>query len=184
VDYGPLLDVVDQEAKKSGADLVVVHTRQRSTFSLMGSHATDLVRASHVPVLELPSGLKEFRLRRILFADDGSAIERATLNTLVTLAERTKAEVIIAHVATGRPMNERTDHRHLFGSVLKGLITREVMVEHDDVVEALLRTAENEQADLIAVLHRHGGVAHDLFHRSTARGLEAAGVIPVLALEQ
>ncbi|MBS1583198.1 MAG: universal stress protein [Bacteroidetes bacterium] len=183
IDQGPLYVVVDKEVRKSGADLVAVHARQ-PVRPLLIAHATSLMRSSSVPVLELPIGAKDLKIRKILFADDGLPIERSALGVLATLAAHARAEIIVAHVATGRPMGERTDHRPLFEATFKGSAVRDVVVEHDDVIEGLLQAADREQADLVAVLHRHGSVMHDLFHRSTAHGLEKAWQLPLLVLEQ
>lgn len=183
IDQGPLYAAVDKEARKSGADLVAVHAR-RPSRPLLTAHAASLLRSSSVPVLELPIGTKDLTIRKILFADDGLPIDRSALDMLATLAAHARAEIIVAHVATGRPMGERTDHRPLFEAAFQGSAVREVVVEHDDVIEGVLQAADREQADLIAVLHRHGSVMHDLFHHSTAHRLEKTWQLPLLVLEQ
>lgn len=182
--FGPLASTVDREARELHADLVVMYTGDPSTRTVFGTNTARVIGEAHVPVLELPYEVRDLRIRRILLADDQAALEPRALQMVSFLAQRMKAEVIIAHVATGRPAWDRADHSAMFRNAFQGLTLRTEMVEDNDVVEALLELASREGVDLIAAVHRHEGFLNDLFHRSTTRKLALASSIPVLALEQ
>lgn len=182
--FGPLASTVDREARELHADLVVMYTGDPATRTVFGTNTARVIGEAHVPVLELPYEVRDLRIRRILLADDQAALEPRSLHMVAFLAQRSQAELIIAHVATGRPEWDRADHGAMFREVFQGIAMRSVMVEDDDVAEALLGIAARERADLIAAVHRHEGFLNDLFHRSTTRKLALASSIPVLALEQ
>lgn len=182
--FGPLADVVDETARAKDLDLVVMASGERSGSSHFGSNTTDVIQGALVPVLEIPSGVTALTIRRILFADDRHPIEQHTLDILATIARNAQAEVIIAQVATGRPSGELTDNTARLEGIFTGIRHRTVMVENDDVEEALFKLAEREGVDLIAMIHRHAGLWHELFHSSTTGSLALHSRIPVLALEQ
>ena len=144
----------------------------------------DVIRAAHVPVLEIPAGTASLAFDRILFADDRAAITDGALDMLASIAQASRAEVIIAHVATGKPAREQVDHTATFLRLFEGLQVRSIMVENDDVERTLLDLAHNERVGLIAVLHRHTGLWTGLFHTSTTKGIALHSAVPVLALEQ
>lgn len=182
--FGPLSAVVQEVARERRIDLVVMGSAGREGRSFLGSNTTSVMQAAHVPVLEIPDGLDRLRIGRILFADDRTVMRPEAIAPLAQLARTTGAEIVIAHVATGKPALELEDHSALFAQVFHGLALRTRMVENDNVEEALFDLAEREQVDLIALLHRHHGLWADVFGRSTTRSIALHSALPVLALEQ
>ena len=182
--FGPLPALIDEEARDQDIDLVVMASAGREGRSFFGSTTTSVIQGAHVPVLELPNGVRDPRFDRILFADDRSAIAPHTLDILAALARRFSSEVLIAHVATGRPAQDLVDNRPLFDQALAACSVRYLQIEHDQVEEAIFDLAEREQVDLIAMLHRHTGLWDGLFRSSTTRNIALHSKLPVLALEQ
>lgn len=183
VAFGPLPGTVDEVAKEQDIDLVVMASTGGNS-SLFGSNATGVIRGARVPVLEIPPEARSLTFRKVLFADDRSAIEPHALDILSAIVRLTGAEIVIAHVATGRPAREQIDNSALFERAFSGLPHRGIMVENDDVEEALFDIAGREQADLIALLHRHSGLWEGLLRPSTTKAVALHSTIPVLALEQ
>lgn len=184
VAFGPLAATIHELAKEQDVDLVVMASSGKHGSSLFGSNTTAVIQGAQVPVLEIPAETRSLDLQKLLFADDRSAIERHTLDILAAIARLTGGEVVIAHVATGRPAGDLVDNTALFDEVFAGIRHRSIMVEHDDVEEALFNIAEREHADLIALLHRHSGFWDSLRHGSTTKAVALNSTIPVLALEQ
>lgn len=183
VEMRPLPLAVDALAKEQDIDLVIMSSRGGRRSSFLGSNTTDVIMGAHVPVLELPEGI-EPHLKRILFADDGARIEPHVLDPLVSIARMVKAEVIIAHIATGRPAHDLIDNSARFKEAFAGVHYRTVMVEDNSAEQGLLRLAQSEHVDLIAMLHRHRGIWDGLFHSSLAKAMVLHGQVPILALEQ
>lgn len=184
VAFGPLSGTIDELAKEQDVDLVVMASSGRTGSSIFGSNTTGVIQGAQVPVLEIPVETRSLAFRRVLFADDRSSIERHSLDILASIARLSGAEVLIVHVATGRPASEQVDNSALFDQVFAGLRLRSIMVEHNDVEEALFDVAGREQVDLIALLHRHTGLWERLRHGSTTKAVALHSTIPVLALEQ
>jgi nucleotide-binding universal stress UspA family protein len=182
--FGPLSSIVHDMVRERSIDLVVMGSGGREGRSFLGSNTTSVMQAAQAPVLELPDGLNTLRIGRILFADDRSSIRSEAIAPLAEIARMTSAEIVIAHVATGKPAHEQEDHSTLFPSVFNGIPLRTRMVENDNVEEALFDLAEREQVDLIALLHRHHGLWADVFGRSTTKDIALHSTLPVLALEQ
>ena len=182
--FGPMSAVVKEATRQHGVGLVWMFSAGRKGATILGSNTTDVIRAAHVPVLEIPAGTASLAFDRILFADDRAAITDGALDMLASIAQASRAEVIIAHVATGKPAREQVDHTATFLRLFEGLQVRSIMVENDDVERTLLDLAHNERVGLIAVLHRHTGLWTGLFHTSTTKGIALHSAVPVLALEQ
>lgn len=182
--FGPLSSVVNEAVKHHAVDLVVMSSSGRHGGAFLGSNTTDVMRTARVPVLELPKGASTPAFERILFADDRSVLAAGSLDVLGTIARRSNAEVILVHVATGKPAKDQVDNSALFQRVFSGLRTRTLMVENDDVASALLDVAGREKAGLIALVHRHAGAWAALFHASTTKAVALHSAVPVLALEQ
>ena len=93
------------------------------------------------------------------------------------------AEFVNTRSGLGYQIQLAGNHLHI-DEVFAGIRHRSIMVEHDDVEEALFNIAEREHADLIALLHRHSGFWDSLRHGSTTKAVALNSTIPVLALEQ
>lgn len=183
VAFGPLPGVVDEVAREQDIDLVVMASAGGGS-SFFGSHTTGVIQTTHVPVLEIPAETGTLSFRKVLFADDRSSIAPHTLDILAAIARLNGAEIVIVHVATGRPGSAQVDNSELFDRAFSGLKHRTIMVENDDVEEALFEIAGRENADLIALLHRHSGLWQGLMRPSTTKRVALHSTIPVLALEQ
>lgn len=182
VAFGPLPGTIDEVAKEQDVDLVVMASSGSSSF--FGSNTTSVIQGARVPVLEVPAEAASLSFRKVLFADDRSAIGPHALDILGAIVRLSGAEVIIAHVATGRPASEQVDNTAHFDRVFAGLPHRTMMVENDNVEEALFDIAGRERVDLIALLHRHVSLWERLLHGSTTKAVALHSTIPVLALEE
>lgn len=182
--FGSLPELVDELAREEDIDLVLMSSGGKDGSTLFGSATSHLMLSTHLPVLEIPHGQSTLTFRRILFADDHGALGPHTLDMLAAIARLSQGEVILAHVATGRPASELIDNGDTLAQAFQGIPLRTVQVEHNNVTEALFDLARKEEVDLIAVLHRHQGLWGGLFHTSVTKDVALHSPIPVLALEQ
>ncbi|HEX6135491.1 MAG TPA: universal stress protein [Longimicrobiales bacterium] len=92
-------DVISEEARAAGADLVIVgeHARPRGIWESPGSTAEALVRGAPVPVL-LARNPPDHAPERILVAVDDSDHARLALQWTRLLAERFGSSVLAFHV--------------------------------------------------------------------------------------
>jgi nucleotide-binding universal stress UspA family protein len=135
--------------------------------------------------------------RRILVAVENSAADRTILDHVADLAKLTGAELLLVHVADGwaarnfdqlklRESEEmKSDRAYLDGLqddlATKGLTVQTKLAMGDPATE-LIRTADEQHVDLIAMsTHGHRFLA-DVLHGTTADRVRHMVKIPVLLL--
>ncbi|MBS1581956.1 MAG: universal stress protein [Bacteroidetes bacterium] len=180
--FGPIGGVLADVQREEAVDLVVMGTKGASGVPLFSSNAAHIAKTSRVPVLVVPEGAGAAPIRRILLADDREEHSEGALRTLVHLAQRQEAEVVVAHVGLEEERGARMGISS-FSEALARVRHRMVHVIGEDPVEALLELAVREEVDLLAVLHRHTTFVDALFHRSTTKQLALRSPTPVLVLE-
>jgi len=182
--YGPLSPVLNELASEKGADLVAMGTQGASGSTFLGSNAGEVLRRSDVPVLVVPARSGDRPVKRILFADDALGVEPSTLGVLLSIAKRTGSEVVLAHVV--READELPDEKVVAGydELLADVPHRFVSEEGTDIAGVIDFLADREEADMVAVLHRHSGFFEGFFHKSTAKRLALYTHIPLLVLQQ
>jgi len=184
---GDLADVLmELESSSPAPDLVVMGTQGHSGLEriLVGGNTAAVIKNLRTPILAVPEQARYTAPRRIVLADDGGPVVKATMKVLLDIARWSKAEVRIVHVVP----EERTSEDDLSASgydVLLGAIPHTYhSVSGDNVMVALHDLAHQSDADLVVVLHRHRGIFEQLFHRSMSTRLAMHTHIPMLVLQQ
>lgn len=183
--YGPVVDALIGYARRQRVDLIVMrsHTRRGLARAWFGSIADGLIRESGIPVLvvrppSVATGLENgFHFRRILIPLDGSSLAEQSLAGAVALARIDGAQLTLLRVVPSTRARERgvlessigpakakdvADAQRYLNSVLTGTLDRSIVVTRrivvaDDVSAAILRHAESDEADLIAISTRGRG---------------------------
>ena len=186
VQHGPVVDALIGYAKRQNVDLIVMRSHVRTGLARMwfGSVADALIRQSGIPVLvvkapsvstALESG---FHYNRILVPLDGSLLAEQSLDAAVSLAKVDGATITLLMVVS--PSNRRvngemesaigpatakavTAAQRYLETCLSGergiSVCRRVVIS-DDVPGTILSSAENMEADLIAIAtHGRGAIA-------------------------
>lgn len=185
--YGSLDTVlIDMASDAQRPDVVVMGTHGISDLEqvLMGSTTAAVIKNVPLPVITVPAEARYKDPQRIVLADDGGPVERSTLKVLLDIARWSRSEVKIVHVVPeGRnPEEELGDigyDMHL------GAIPHTYhSVSGDNVMVAVNDLADQSDADLVVVVHRHRGLIEQLFHHSVATELALHTHIPLLVLQQ
>ncbi len=181
--YGSVANGLTNFTKEEGADMIVMGTHGAGGTLLFGTNAGSVAKASRIPVLIVPAQAKSTGLERILFADDHVRVEPFAMTTLLELAKKHAAEVLVAHVL--RRMDEEPDAQVIadYERTLTDVCYRFLDIPGTDVAATLSELAEREQVQMVAVLHRHTGILESLFHGSVAKRLAMHSRIPLLVLE-
>lgn len=179
---GSLKNAVEEAANVSDIDLVVMGTHGRSPVSSTGTHTTDVILGSRVPVLGVPVEVDRLNIRHILFGDDGQPIGPHRLDPLAMVARLAGARITVVRIATAGSREREVDNSPVFAQVFQGIEHATLRVDSNDVEQALLGSAVREKADLIAVLHRHKGLLARLFDPSTSKAVALHSTLPVLAI--
>lgn len=182
--YGGLSRTINDLAGEKHADLVVMGTLGRSGTGLLGSNAGDVVKHCRWPVLVVPAKAEAGPVRKILYADDGKQVEVEGSRMLLQIALRTKAEIILAHVLKEKDEVPDPKVAGMYEELLQAVPHRYASGEGEDIAGVIDFLADQEGADMIALVHRHTGFMDGIFHRSTAKRLALHTSVPLLVLPQ
>ena len=181
--YGLLATALPDVCKRKEVHVIVMGTQGATGGNFFGSSAGAVARTSTVPVLIVPKDAHFSGLRHILLADDHVRVEPLAMRLLVSLAQRFKADITIAHVLRSETEDPDpqvvADYDETFAQVAHAYTS----ATGDDVALALSNVAERDDMDLVAVLHRHTGFLESLLHSSVAKQLAMHSRIPLLVLE-
>lgn len=185
-EHGDLPNVVQRFANDPvPPDAVVMGTQGASGLKevLLGSNTADVVRNGHLPVIAVPEKNTYRSPKRIILADDGGPVNKQTMKLLVDLARWSQSEVLIVRV-----VNEDTTvgegGSSIFDTLLGAIPHSYHYLSSGDVSKALHDMADQNDADLVVIVHRQRGLFDQLFHRSTAAHLAMHTHIPMLVLQQ
>lgn len=179
---GLLASVINDACNAQQVDLIVMGT-QGAGGSMFGSHAATVAKSGRVPVLIVPQGARYKRVQRIILADDHQGISATDLHMVAELAQRHGAEVVIAHVLRDPDEQPNPLVIEQYDKAFAEVPHRYTSATGPTVDVALCGLAETEEADLLAVLHRHTGFFAGLFHGSIAKQLALHSHLPLLVLE-
>jgi nucleotide-binding universal stress UspA family protein len=135
--------------------------------------------------------------KRILVAVENSAADRSILAHVAGLARLTGAELLLVHVADGwaarnfdqlelRESEEMKSDRAYLASLQKELVDQGFRVQTQlamgDPATELVRTAEAQSVDLVAMSTHGHGFLGDIVHGATADRVRHLVKVPVLLL--
>lgn len=185
--YGALDTVLREMASDEQRPEVIVmgtHGSSGLELVLMGSNTAAVIKNVPLPVIAVPAEAQYRDPRRIVLADDGGPVDRTTLKVLLDIARWSRADVRIVHVV---PEGQNTEEE--LGDIGYDLHLGAIphtyhSVSGDNVMVALNDLADQSDADLVVVVHRHRGLIEQLFHHSVAEDLALHAHIPLLVLQQ
>jgi len=135
--------------------------------------------------------------RRILVAVEHSAADRTIIDHVAKLAEMTGAELLLVHVADGwaarhfdqlklRESEEMKDDREYLDALRVELEARglkvDVRLAMGDPSTELIKAAEDQQVDLVAMSTHGHRFLSDVLHGTTADRVRHLVKVPVLLL--
>src|SRR5271165_737556 len=177
---GAIWDVLSDLIERDEIDLLVLGTHGRGGLKkvILGSVAEELFRLASCPVLTVgpavpaePAGSTEFR--RILFATDFGPASSHALHYAISLATESKARLMLLHVvmpvpvldvgpywyAGTNPIEQQKTEKARYLDRLRDMIPPEInlpcdpefLVDFDFTPDAIVRVADDLQADLIVM---------------------------------
>jgi Universal stress protein UspA and related nucleotide-binding proteins len=186
LERGPVVDALCGYARRNGVDVIVMRSHARGGFARawFGSVADSLIRESGIPVLivrppSVATGLERGgTYRRIIVPLDGSMLAEQALPIAMSMARSENATVLLLFVLLATPSIEGHEVLSPIGPVSEREVTEvqsyldnvvlqygsrvqmttRMVVATDDVPSAILRAAEADEADLIAMSSRGRGM--------------------------
>ncbi len=185
-EHGDLPNVIARMADDEEApELVVMGTQGASGLKevLMGSNTADVIKRGGLPVIAVPENATYKAPKRIILADDGGPVDRATVKVLLDIARWSHAEVMIVRVATGDEAETSGIGGSQYDALMGAIPHSHHIISAENVNTALHAMADQSDADLVVVVHRQRGLFEQLFHRSVSTKLAMHTHIPMLVLQ-
>lgn len=186
LERGPIVDALCGYARRNAVDVIVMRSHARKGFARawFGSVADSLIRESGIPVLvvrppSVATGLeKGGNYRRIIVPLDGSLLAEQALPVAVSFGRFENATILLLFVMVASQTSQNHELLSPLGPVSareasdvqayldnlviqygsRSQILTRIVVVADDVPSAILRAAEADEADLIAMSSRGRGM--------------------------
>jgi nucleotide-binding universal stress UspA family protein len=185
-EHGDLPNVIDRyRTDAEPPACVVMGTQGASGLQevLFGSNTAAVIKHGSFPVLAVPGSAQYSAPKRILLADDGGPVDKASIALLLDIARWSRSEVRIARVVNERSTAEASGD-DTYDKLLGAIPHAQQYVSGENVEAALNELADQSDAGLLVVMHRKRGIFQGLFHRSTAAKLAMHTSLPLLVLQQ
>jgi nucleotide-binding universal stress UspA family protein len=194
IDYkirtGKVYKEIADEAKESGAMLVVTGTHGASVFVefWIGSNANRIVSLSYCPVITIRAGINIQRaLSKIVMPIDSSMETRQKATFTAYIAKQHDAEVYILSIYTSKVKAIR-QNVDLYSSQV-GAYMEEMGIKYhidgvsaDNIADTTIEYAKKVEANLIAIMTQQESNASNLWMGPYAQQLVNRSPIPVLSI--
>ncbi|SDM28909.1 universal stress protein [Kriegella aquimaris] len=186
---GSLTDALLSIQKTRQVDMVIMGTSgtQKEGDAEM-TNTSKFVLEADCPVLVVPNGYKEFKLKRIALVLGNEEIEDThVLGRLLQVARRFNAQV---HVVTveNKPGNygyskEEEKNENAVEYYLESFYAERVFIKNKDVVEGILDYATKKELDLITILPRNHSKRSEPSEGQLTQLLTVHSQVPLLAID-
>lgn len=201
VNSGNVEEQIAAAIRDINADVVVMGTHGRGLFgrALLGSVTQHLLRKIPVPILTVCHVTRPLAFERILFATDLSEASNPGFRETLGLANETRSTLTILHsvdipaIAYAEPGLAVFDRQELFDHArvrLQALgaegsgekVHIDTLLVEGNAAQAILRAAEEHNADLIVLTVPRKGLIERALLGSTAERVIREAHIPVLSI--
>lgn len=182
---GDLNQKINERIASESIDIVLMGTKGAGGMQevMVGSNAERVVRLAHCPVITIKEGSKNIHPGNIVFASDFTEDYSAIATRLISFQKHYNAQVHLLYVNTpnkfeisGESFKRMEDFAISYG--LENYTTN--IYNHADEERGILRFAEENDMDMIAVAtHSRKGLAH-LLSGSIAEGVVNHSIKPVM----
>lgn len=180
-----LTDAIYTESKNKDIDLIVMGTRaeHEPMEHLLGSHTTDVIESSEVPVLVVPEGQRATSFRRIgLACEYSKEIHLCDFSILKNLIALYQAELLIFSVAQDAEKLTIQDQKSIekLSKVFENEKSSVRTVEADSVIAGINSFSANHQLDLLAIIPKKRNFLERLFQKSVTKSMALDSELPLL----
>jgi nucleotide-binding universal stress UspA family protein len=197
LDRGDVAEVIPSMIREQGIDLVVVGTHGRHGVGklILGSEAEKIYRTASCPVLTVgpkAQHAQSWELRRIVCPLDPAEDPESVLHYALSLAEEKQAEFVVLQAVPLVPWQHRPSvEQHCWRAIeemipeeAKDWCTPQIVVRWEHPAEAIVREAQQREADLIVMSVHKSRAASWSSHLPwpVASEVVSRAVCPVLTL--
>jgi nucleotide-binding universal stress UspA family protein len=179
-------DAITSEIRESKVDLIIMGTHGASNAfdEMVGSNTLHIIRKSNKPVLAVPSEVKHFDIKEILYSYDYQSIDsKETIQPLIDFALLFGAKIHVLHIT------DKLDRLHtgaiseakILEQYLKDIPHQYHMLAGEHVESEILDYIKNHGIDALAIMPRKHTIFERLFQSSVTKQLVHHSKIPMLA---
>jgi len=180
---------INDVATAEKADFIVMGIIGGSNLEeiFVGSNTVDVVKNTQFPVIVVPVEASFKGIKKIVFACDLKRVMETTpIKKLTALLDIFKPELVVVNVH--KEGKEITGNQPMEGLMLDAFLAPYNpdyrFVESDNVPNAVVNFAKEENADLILVVPRKHGFFDSIFKRSNTSKMAFRSSIPLISLHQ
>ncbi len=183
-----LTDAIYSSIKTQDIDLVLMGTRQEheEIEHLVGTHATDVIGFSEVPVLVIPGGSKLFSPKKIAFATDLKKITDVNkLESLKYFASTFGSEVVLFHICSDlSKAGVKMIEAEALEEYLADIKFSVELIEEGKVTDAIFEFIKGNNVDMLTMMPRNHSIFEKLFKRSITKHVAVDIEIPLLTFHE
>lgn len=183
------IDAILNSVEEDDIDLIIMGTKGASGIAeiVIGSNTSGVIRRASCPVIAIPENIKEFRLKKIVFASDYHRLENPkVLEPLALIAETFDAEVHILNVnpkpseMSREEAEEALNLEHVFKNVHHSF----QFSSEENVEKGISNYIEDNEIDLLTMVPRRHNLLEQLFKGSLTRKFAHHTRVPLLTFHE
>ena len=188
---GQVNEVVATLVKRKKINLVVMGMTGAGELEqlVLGSNSKQMIDDADFPVLYVPFSAKFHTTRRMAFTTDLSSNDIEPLEFLCQMAKDIDAEIIVYNITSSerqRIMEQEGRDRQFFENVVRKLDYEKIRYENiwnSDLDEGFKWLGNNDDIDLIAMVHQQHTMIDKLVNGSYAHKLYKFTKVPLLIFQ-
>ena len=186
VETGDIIDLIKDQVEKDDYELVIMGTKESHSVldRWFGTHAYNVAIHVDIPVLLVPPKAHFDGLQQVLVASDTHIEDGQVLDFIRTWNQPYKTHVQFCHV-----QQSSTDQfEQQGGKIIESYFERNPvdfsfeisLLPKEDIATALLKRADDQQADLLMLVSEEHAPFADLIMKSISKELAVRSMVPLL----
>jgi nucleotide-binding universal stress UspA family protein len=184
-----LLEGIFSLVQSKQIDLIIMGTRAQHDRleRLIGTHASEVIESTHIPVLMIPGNITDLQIKKIGFATDGkSIVNTSRLSYIASFAEYFGSEVETFFIGKkGENIDfENSNNKKVIERYFQTITHTFVNVESDNILNGMINHVSDSRIDALVMIPRHHDLFYKWIHGSTTKHMAQHLTIPLLALTE
>jgi len=181
-----LTDAIYSASKETDADLIVMGTRanHEKIDHLLGTHSTDVIGFSEIPVLVVPGNLDAFYPKIIGFASEFEEVhEIGRLDIIHKLAKTFGAKLLVFSVVKHLITNEHFEGSRIAKSInekFPGVDCVFYTEKDDQVIHGIMDFIDEHDLDMLVLMPKKHSLFERIFKKSVSKNIAIDIKIPLL----
>ncbi len=185
-----VIDGIISVADQWHASLIVLGMKGGSILQelILGSTTQKLIKKAPCPVLAVPSDIRHFEIRTMVYATDFEEADLQALKKLVKIAKPFNAQIKVVHISTGKEY-AGDDQMEWFKAMLEEMVSYNKiefkLFFSNDIFQSLCLYLDEVDADVLVMLEQEDkSILKKWFGQDLVKKMENYGKLPLLSFRQ